>query len=523
MEKENKLQRVICVLNPDDVYQITELTDSENKPYYITPYEIKQLKEQGIAFPQNINEGTILSLSPDLKSYYEQTQEKEVDIIHHRILEIQNFVSLLGAKEFDITSSSKEEYSKIVGVDVGVGASVGMGNVASVSGQVDTNVKKNNQNKNEEKLSVSAEWEGNFTKEGYDRAVEIAQESGIINLPVIRYLLDQRNPKHPNPIGRQTYSVDLLTDLAKNMEVATKLQADIKILSTHVHAHANVDVNREERLASHKAFEFVATFGHVKPSGREIIDVEPINAKALLGSLEERRILTEKQPLGNVTSADIESFKESEVAARQQLAENISVKLNEHQRSLQDLHASLDSTAANLESFKDSEVAARQQLAESIFVKLNEYQQSLQDLHASLDSTSANLESFKDSEVAARQQLAESIFVKLNEYQQSLQDLHASLDSTSANLESFKDSEVAARQKLAEEVDAKYEEQQQQIATLQGQLEEVDSTLRKIGNEISAYQELMEKRYVKNKRFAIAISLIIGSMSITGILLSILL
>lgn len=524
MEKGNELQHVICVLNPDDVYQITKIGDSKDKPCFVTPYEVKRLKEeQGIIFPQNINEGDVLSLSPDQKSYHVQTEEIEENIISKRLSDIQSIVSLLGGTDYEADANTTEESAKSVNVNVEAGANVEMPD-KGVSGQNNTDVKKEKQSKDEKKASTSAEWDGKFTESGYDKAVKLAKESGLINLPVIKDLLEQRHPKHPNPIKRQTYSVDLQSDLASNTKVANRLQADVQasLASFHVSAHVNVNVEKEEKMSKYRKFRFTATFGPVKQDNREIIDIDPIT-ESTNNTIEEKRASTEEQPIFNSTAAELESFKESEIAARQQLAADFSAKMDEQQQSLQDLRLAVDGTSTDLKSFKESEVAARQQLIEEIDEKISDTQQSLKDLHSSLDGTSAALDSFKETEISARQQLKEDVSTKMANQQQSLQDLRLALDGTSADLESFKEKEVAARQQLAEDVNAKYERQQQLIASLQEQLQGVDCALKQLSDEINTYQELMAKQYVRNKKLAIVISSAIGSLSIIGILLSFLL
>ena len=496
MGNGTELQPVICVLNPDDVYQIKNFGgESKYKPCIVTPYDVQRLKDKGISFPSNIIEGTFLSLSPDQKSYYEQTSEQDIDIVRNRMLAIEYIVSYLGGKEFRLTASSEEEWSKIVGVNVEIGASVekgveapneaqknpgskdNVGNKIIIGGKAGANVNKDQHSKSEQKSLSHAEWGGNFTAEGYNRAKEIAKENGIIDFEVIKYLLEMRNPMHPNPIKEQLYLVDLRSDLEKNIKVAGEIRSCAIFKSIQAGAHISCDVKNESKSSSHTKFGFYATFGPIKHD-----------------TPEERMASTKGQPIFNSNATDLDSFKESEMAARQQLAEEIDEKISETRRSLKDLHSSLDSTTAALDSFKESEVAARQQLKEDVSAKLDNQQQSLLDLHLALDGTSADLESFKESEVAARQQLAEDVDEKFSHTQQSLKDLHSSLDGTSAALDSFKETEVAARQQLKEDVSTKLDNQQQSLQDLRLALDGTSADLESFKeSEVAARQQLAEE------------------------------
>lgn len=66
-------------------------------------------------------------------------------------------------------------------------------------------------------------FSGEFTQEGYQKALEKAQKYGLVNDADIQYLLKQRNPDEPNSILQQSVKVEMTKELNTLLECAMSL------------------------------------------------------------------------------------------------------------------------------------------------------------------------------------------------------------------------------------------------------------------------------------------------------------
>lgn len=253
---ERELKPAICVLNPDDVYNLRK-NHPEDSFYCVTPHEVLKLQKQGVTIPASphLQERLVLTREPKGTGYYFRTDETDSRIINERCLAIEAILSYLGGKEFYYSETSSFKSNK--NTDVGVGASVKKG---GFEGDNQTNVDVgSNEGGNGSKMVV-AQWSGKYTQSGYNRAVELARVNGLINDPTIAALLEQRLPTHPNPIDSQEYHVNVTADLDKSIHVLEDVSANLK---GKVGGHLTVDVSTSRKMDQSATVDFFVSFGPI--------------------------------------------------------------------------------------------------------------------------------------------------------------------------------------------------------------------------------------------------------------------
>ena len=272
------LKPAICILNPDDVYNLKH-NHAENSYYCITPYEALEMQRQGITLPvePHLQEGLVLTREPHGNGYYYRTDETDCRIINERCLAIEAILSYLGGKEFRYSETSSFRFSSSVDVDVNLGGQKS-GNEINTNTEFD---KQTNQGGNEGK-KVFAHWSGQYTHEGYLRAVELAKLNGLSSDPTIATLLEQRLPSHPNPISSQEYHVNVTADLDKSIHVLEDISANLQGI---IGGQLKVDVNTSRKVDQSSTVDFFVSFGPipVEVTQRAIEDEKRVNTKSKLG------------------------------------------------------------------------------------------------------------------------------------------------------------------------------------------------------------------------------------------------
>jgi len=250
------LKPALCILNPDDVYNLKN-NHAEDSYYCITPYEALEMQSHGITFPvePHLQEGLVLTREPHGRGYYYRTDETDCRVINERCLAIEAILSYLGGKEFRYSETSSFRCKHSADIDVELGGKKSGIEVDNTTG-VNTHT---NQGEKGDK-SVTAQWSGNYTHEGYLRAVELAKVNGLITDPTIAALLEQRLPSHPNPIASQEYHVNVTADLDQSIHVLEDISAN---LQDKVGGHLKVDVNTSRKVDQSATVDFFVSFGPI--------------------------------------------------------------------------------------------------------------------------------------------------------------------------------------------------------------------------------------------------------------------
>lgn len=254
--RDSELKPAICILNPDDVYNIKEM-HAEDSYYCITPFEAISLQKEGVILPSDpfLQEGLVLTKVPDRAEYYYRTDETDCRVINERCLAIEAILSYLGGKEFRYSETSSFKANHKVGVDVGL--EFEKSNLDANNG---TNVNVEDATGSSGDKTVSAQWGGRYTHEGYLRAVELARVNGLASDPAIAALLEQRTPKHPNPISLQEYHVNVTADLDKNVRVLEDINAKLK---DKISGGLKVDVRTSRKIEKASTVDFFISFGPI--------------------------------------------------------------------------------------------------------------------------------------------------------------------------------------------------------------------------------------------------------------------
>lgn len=275
--KESELKPAICVLNPDDVYDLRK-NHSEDSYYCVTPHEALALQEQGVSLPASphLQEGLVLTKMSNGLGYYYRTDETDCRVINERCLAIEAILSYLGGKEFSYSESSSFRSHRQVDIDVEAGFKKG-----GIEGDNVTQVNTDEAQGMIGDKSVTALWDGKYTKEGYKRAVELAKANGLFMDPTISTLLEQRSPQHPNAILRQEYRVNVTSDLDKNVHVLEDIKANLK---GKFRGNLKVDVQTSRKIDKSSRVVFSVSF--------DPIPVEEAQAAAE----EEARLVSSQKP-----------------------------------------------------------------------------------------------------------------------------------------------------------------------------------------------------------------------------------
>lgn len=265
------LKPALCILNPDDVYNLKN-NHAEDSYYCITPYEALEMQSHGITFPvePHLQEGLVLTREPHGRGYYYRTDETDCRVINERCLAIEAILSYLGGKEFRYseTSSFRSKHSADIDVELG-----GKKSGIEVDNTTGVNTHTNQGEKGDK--SVTAQWSGNYTQEGYLWAVKLAEVNGLNTDPTIAALLEQRRPSHPNPIASQEYHVNVTADLDKSIHVLEDISANLK---DKVGGHLKVDVNTSRKVDQSATVDFFVSFGPIP-----VEMFQKPNEQALLG------------------------------------------------------------------------------------------------------------------------------------------------------------------------------------------------------------------------------------------------
>ena len=270
--------QVLCVLNPDDAYFLKEesknpdLADIDARSI-CTPYDIRRLKEQGADFSDvTIKENVIFSRTYEAGhpiKYIFRTPENEIKSVRDRGHYIELIVSYLGGIDFKWKESSVKdihgnlviEAKKEAFVKAPLGGKGTDKKTIDAQAQDETKVEADIKVGLKRELENTALFNGVYTKEGYEEAKRIAEETGLIESADIKVLLDERGPNHPNAVIEKSFKVDVLTNIQTRFEFLKNTKAGVgKLLG----AKMDVNVDAAFDFNSAHSVEFEATFGPVQ-------------------------------------------------------------------------------------------------------------------------------------------------------------------------------------------------------------------------------------------------------------------
>ena len=283
MEENRRIEKVACVVNPDELYLVQHYRGGDTSGL-ITPYDFDKLKDWGYKLPQ-FKEHTIYTHHPFKKEYIVLDEQYADNMVLYRINQIEVILSYLGAKNFHVLDSSIKTNSKNTDTTVKANGEYNGIRKPKVEGGVDVGVHNSGNEGNFETTSVDTEWPGYYTIEGYQMACQIAKQSGLDKDSTIQSFLEERNPAHPNVILKKEYHIDVRSDLDSLRNVSVDVKAKVeKLLS------ANVSVGFQSKVEEHRhnTFDFEVEFGPLQLSK---IDVSKYKENKSVGIKKKRTAL----------------------------------------------------------------------------------------------------------------------------------------------------------------------------------------------------------------------------------------
>lgn len=264
--KVEELEDVVCVLNPDDIFYLQNY-QSHTKKDLVSPYDLQCWRENGIQVPK-VSEGSILIKHPFANSYVVLDDSKEEDIVLDRINKIEAILSYLGGTEFEVIHTCSKKYHIKKDTDFNAGIDVkpnkSSEKSANFNAGLDVNVCKEGENDFKTTHTNHTQWTGGYTPKGYREAMAIAVENKLDKDPVIKSILTQRNPEHPNPIALKEYSVDVKSDIINSKKTAIKLAADIKTKMLSINPSLGFSRNVDENSSEQTTHDFRVKFNPIE-------------------------------------------------------------------------------------------------------------------------------------------------------------------------------------------------------------------------------------------------------------------
>ena len=190
--------------------------------YYYEDFEDLMSKRNLKLAGTNISvkkERTILVRNPFVKNTYVNFDEAEILFVHAKAQYISEILQNLGAKLFKTKSHDKYEKENSRNLDAS-------GNIKTEkSGEIKSSVKANKKNSQdiEWNFERTDNFSGNYSAESYAKAIDIAEQSGLIHDIYISGLIAQRNPENANRIKSHKISIDMTSEFNKTRDVVLGL------------------------------------------------------------------------------------------------------------------------------------------------------------------------------------------------------------------------------------------------------------------------------------------------------------
>lgn len=200
--------------------------DILNECKFISPNEINDLKTQFQFYPieHRPNIGDTYILSP-FDNTYILTEYFSTYILQEKWRAIKDIVKFLHATKYEY----KLESTKISKRQIDNSATMGYKTIADC----DLNIKKQKDDglkaKYHEKGTASPT--GPLNNEDYEKALQIAQTTGLYADPIIKGLINSRNPNDTNLAKSSKYEFCVSKEINERLDIAFKLQTKANIFS----------------------------------------------------------------------------------------------------------------------------------------------------------------------------------------------------------------------------------------------------------------------------------------------------
>lgn len=226
-EDSNKLPSGLQIISIDDFNSL--------------PETIKK-KRFGV---RNITENAVLIFEPYSQQYISATDAEQI-FFDRKFDVLSQIASLLGAAKISRKVESYEEEKRVLTAD---------GDISYKVVEVSSNMRKEHTERYRNRYEKIREYTSpRLTTSGFEEALKICEDTGLIYDQDFKALLDQRNPRHPNPIKREIYHIELSKELNESLEVAFHLNILKGVFS--LNAGIKESISSSKRLVIETVMEF---------------------------------------------------------------------------------------------------------------------------------------------------------------------------------------------------------------------------------------------------------------------------
>ena len=454
---------VILVVNPDEKYYMQKRGNHYMNNCY-TPLELKQkIENQDIVVSSDVDnpirEHLWLTKYPTDKAYVQLTEDNECVDIERKINAIENIISYLGGTNFSAESFTEITNKTGAGIHSNRNADAVIEEMpininGSLIAQGDINFDGKHNVRSETK------WSGICTLESYERAKTIARQTHLDQDSTIQYLLEQRNPAHPNQLTAKTYTVNVRRDVNVNAEIALGMKAS---LSTLFSSDLELKLNYSQVESLQSEFKFSVEF---------LPQISPVRRIELLDAQNEPKILDEPHSQ-DVTS----SPKFSEIVDR------INAEIEKRAIS-EEVNAKIESVSSRFADYTlSSEIA-----------------ETVNQINAEIEKRAIN------EEVDTKLKTVSSKFA---DYTPS-SEVAETVNQINAEIE---------KRAISEEVDAKLEAVSSRFADY-ATSSSVDEVIMKINAELENRAQIdknLQQTLEKYKKISLIVSIGLGIISVSGL------
>lgn len=169
---------------------------------------LPEKREKHFAVPA-FEEGMVLVWDKISKKYYSIDKAK-VELPVNKDRAVDHIASLLGARKIKRSNATSKHYKREFDVN---------GNVKMLF-DAEGSYKHTHTENLTHKFEGEKAFKGQYSEQGFNKAVEYARECGLYNDPAIKAMLDSRNPKHPNRLLSEKYHVTMTSEVEDLSEFA---------------------------------------------------------------------------------------------------------------------------------------------------------------------------------------------------------------------------------------------------------------------------------------------------------------
>jgi len=447
----NPNKNVLIVLSPDTKVMLSKNNKSAAS-HCITPLEFKDLRKSGWVNDDCIlRENMVLQLDPIHKRYAELTTSKNDKIIKDRIDSVHLILQQLGAKSVYIKQEIQKGSKKTIDSSVHAALSTLTGGNGSIDGSYNSG-----QGANYEYVKdTSVEYKGYYTRQSYNKAIELSKEYGWDTDSYIQSILYQRNPDHKNHLDKAEMQFKLREDLQNNMKVAAKLQSNCKGL--------NVDIDgnwkKDEESTKNEQYHIIVEFGPLvdeKENGITTIHQLPDNLPVL--------------PPPNTNAENDTAF----VSDLQKQFESFEGRFGNADMQISVLHDNIDKLETQQNEIKKEHGERIEQLDTSV--------SSLLKRTDDIEEFAAQIEEWGDAVGTHIENLQTAIKTTNDNLTEAQGKLSARIDNLQSDIETTNSNLTSAKEEL-----------NTRINTLQTDIETEDSNLASVKEELTTHIDRLQK------------------------------